>query len=404
MRRLSRTAALTCAATFLVMLATPAAKADTTYRHDDGTREAAVLVDATDGEDQARTGFLLDHGAARGSTGMTLWIYGKAYGCDVPGNGHQVWLMGSYLIGSYDPCAVFPTTAYGWHGLAISPSRIAGFNPISIVIEDADSAPLLARTPGVPAGHDASYGVDTSRDRNSTIVQRDAAGTHDIAGELMVYLVTHGAVPSMWLSPGGLWFSARDPGDPVQTLTVTVGNNGLADLRPTVSLAGAAPSGYTVVNDTCTGRAVRPNATCTFGVSFSTSAGGIYRADVVVSAPSVETESIEAIGMVYGTAPPVSAFTTADGATVPPGGAVTGTVSGNGPIDYEMVTFTPENTAVPTVSARVARSCDAIETSCTWTASTLLLYPGRYTVTAYGAVRDGHVESPGPAPISVLVL
>lgn len=383
----------------LVLLVPTPAYAAGTVRHDDGTREAAVHVDSSDGSDNVSTRFVLPDGTLPGSTGARLWVYARAAECDLPAGGsHEIMLSPGYILLAYDPCALWSSTAYGWHAFDV-PLDLFRDGANHLWIRDAPTR--LALGLGTAAGHNAHYGIDTSSDLESTVVQNDASGTHPLAGELMWYLEFTGSMPSMRLSTTAVKFGTRTMGTTSPATTVTVHSNGLEDLLPTLTLSGAAAGDFAVVSDTCSGATVAPGTSCAFGVTFTPQAEGSRYATVTVAAPGVATASVALHGEAP-TDPPVSGFTTPDGAVLLPGEAVRGVVSGASSIDHEWVEFVPDLAQEPTTRGRASLSCDALRTSCTWSVAEVR-YPGRYTVTAYGADLQGNVESPG-APITVTIL
>lgn len=381
----------------LALLVPAPAYAAGTVRHDDGTREAAVHKDWTDGFDTVSARFALPNGTVAGSTGAKLWVYAQAVECDFPLSRSGQWILVSpgYMVAEYDPCATWPSTAYGWHAFDVPLDLLRdGTNSFSVHGGTAGGIPpdLLGGT-DPRNGHSAYYGIDTSRDVDSTVVQKDATGTHTIAGELMWYLEFTGSVPSMRIPVSSVEFAMRAVGTTSPATTVTVHSNGLENLFPTVTLGGLAPGDFAVTADTCSGATVSPGTSCTFGVTFTPQASGSRYASVEVSAPGVAPKSIALHGEAP-TGPPVSGFTTPDGAVLLQTDAVAGVVTGASSIAHEQVAFVPDLPQEPAVSVRAVLSCDAPRTTCTWSVAALLL-PGRYTVTADGADLQGNTESPG---------
>ena len=388
----------------LVAVAPGTAHATETYRYDDGTMETSIHLDSFDGRDYAHVDFAaFPPGTTNGITSAKLWVYGKAAECDHEGGGAFV-LVGSqsFEVARFDPCAVFPTTSFGWHAIDIPPANLRETGVTRVAIWDSDAPPFQYpwSLPPEPTSHNAHYAIDTSADVRSRASETTASGTTDIAGELMWYIELSGTKPSMTVSAGSLSYAAHAPGT-TATRTVTVTSNGRDDLLPTVSLSGLQPGDYTIANDSCTGASLATNATCTFDVIHTRPTAGTSEAVVEIAAPDVATHSITLLGQITA-GPPASAFTTPDGATLLPGDDVAGTVSSEASLTVEYVRFAPRTPGLPTSTVAATLSCNAYRTTCMWSTDTVRL-PGIYTVTAYGVDSQGNEETP-IAPITVTIV
>jgi hypothetical protein len=387
-RALLRVVAATLPALALTIVAPGTAHAAGTYRDDDGTREAAVRLDYPDGDDVVDKYVTLPQYSVPGATGALLWVYAAADTCTQDWQTVLVFVP-NRLVAEFNPCTYFPQGSYGWHAFPIRTSDLTDGGTTRIRFTDLDST-----------GPTASFGVDTSTSGHSTVVQRDASGTQTITGELMVYVELTGSVPSMAVSPASISYGYQPVGTPA-TRTVTVTSNGTETLHVTgVAASGAAAGDFAVTANGCTGSPLAPGSTCTFDVTFTPSAKGNRTATVTVSGnATARTVAVSGVGL---SDPPVSVFTTPDGAILGPLDGVSGTVTDDVGVDREYVTFTPLTPISTEVTLLATTTCDAARTSCTWTASSLRA-PGTYLVTAYGIDVSGIVETPGPH-ITVLIV
>lgn len=388
--------ALVVPAAVLPVLVSGTAYALTTFRHDDATMETYLEHDTSDGTDTAWTSFSLPLGYARGSTVATLWVYGQAVDCAVPGGDAYLYPPSQwYSRIQFKPCEVFPTDGFGWHGFDIPAGSLStGTNSFSI----ADS--------GANSGSDARYAIDTSSDSYSHVWQRDGDGEREISGELMWYLDLDGSVPHVKANPSPYvydfccyeWLKTKDfgtifPGQSSTAWTITLTSDGLADLNPTLTLTGDGAGDYTVGNDTCTGATLPTGATCSFTLSFTPLSVGTKAATLEVSGPGANVLPFLLIGEGRTDVPPASTITTPNGALLPPGDAIEGTVISVASLVAEYVRFVPDLPGAATVTASADLTCNANRTSCTWSSAPLLV-PGTYTVTAYGYDRQQHTEVP----------
>ena len=384
-----RTFFLPAVAMSLVLSVPGVAHAAGTYRDDDGTRETAVLLDSF--YDRATKRLHLPSGHLAGATGATLWLYARAEACAEPGWDDDIRVNEGYLVASYDPCALWSESSYGWHGFPIPMARLKDGQVNEFRIYSSN---------GTRTGHNAYYGVDTTSDNGrSDVHEEDPSFSGDIDGELMVYLELTGSPPVA--SPSSVVFGLRDVGTASVPETVSVTRYGTESLDVSnVTIAGAHAGDFAISADTCTSTSSPPGTACTFQVTFTPQAKGSRLATVTL-ATNVGDHPVPLHGEGRSD-PPVTTFTTPDGAVLTRLESVTGTVTDDTGLSYVDVTFTPAAPALARVTTRARSSCDPARTACDWSIELLYLAPGLYTVTSRGTDTQGMAESPGPS-ISVVV-
>jgi hypothetical protein len=384
-RALLRVVAATLPALALTIVAPGTAHAAGTYRHDDGTREAAVRVDSSDGVDEVESHFSLPAHSVYGASGAKAWVYATADACATPTWAAARILANNRVVEDFDPCAYFPVGSYGWHAFPFNPYYLTDGGSSTIYLIDMG---------GASASHNASYGVDTSTSGHSLAVQRDAGGTMTVTGELMVYLELTGSVASIGVTPASIDYGLQPPGTPSAPRTVTVTSRGLQPLTvSSISVVGAQAGDFAVSGSTCSG-SMAPGSTCTFDVTFTPSATGPRSATVWVSGNTSTSQTVAVSGEGRSD-PPASVIATPDGAVLGPLDAVTGSVTDDLGVDREYVTFTALTPLATATTTLATTTCNPARTSCTWTASSLRT-PGTYRVTAYGVDVQGIAETPGP--------
>lgn len=369
-----------------------------TYAVHDGTAEASMPLYPEDGRDWLSVGFDYPEGTVSAASSATLRIYGQAGGCGPGTTGTQaIYNNDGDLATEFDPCAVFPTTGFGWASLAI---------PVSTFHWWSQSWAIALHPEDRPGEHYTLFAFDTDTDAGNTYSYSHDAATNTYAtneGEAMWELVLDGNTPAVAVSPKSLSYGIVTPGTTTAARRVTVTSTGTRDISSVsgVTVSGANAGDFAVATDTCTGNPLPYGATCTVDVTFTPSAIGPRSATLTVGIPGGTSRSATLAGEGR-SLPPQSTITTADGATLLPGDAVTGTVTDDIGVAFEHVTFRPELPGVATTMSAASLSCTSPSTSCTWSISPLLV-PGRYTVTAYGTDVQG-VVGPVTSSISVLVI
>lgn len=375
---------LTAAATLTVMGAGPASAGTMTVRTDDGTRESSIRVD--EWGDDARKKLDVHAETLYASSSATLWMYGMAEDCAAPNPGFSIRINGT-IVTTLDPCATWPVGSYGWASVTLPMSAVW-----STVIWMNASLPV-----NTPKGRGASFGVDTSTWGDS-LWDRDTGG---VSGRLMWHLEFSGNSPALVASPATTSYGIVPLGTPSAARTITVKSVGTTRARvSSLTRSGTAAADYAVTSDGCTGLWLEPGDTCPVGVTFTPSAKGVRPATLAVSGLGSASVALTGEGR---SDPPVSAFTTADGATVSRTGAVTGTVTDDLGVVTEMVTIVPDVGLYGAATTGAPLTCDAARTACTWSLSVQTWLPGWYTVTAFGRDVQGIEETAGPG-IRVLVL
>jgi hypothetical protein len=361
-------------------------------RYDDGTRETEAHLDASDGDDALVMYQDLSNASPKARTGATLWVYAMAADCGRDGAGERL-AVNAYRY-DFDPCATWSTTAYEWHSFAVPIGYIAPSSHATVQITDLDPAVPVGADP-IRSGHNAYYGIDTSRDYASDVRTFDGTGPHTIAGELMWWFDFDGALPLVGIYGSSLAYGIHDVGTST-TRTVWAENFGLGTATVSLAIQGPQAGDYAIVSDTCSGP-LPPRQDCTFGLTFTPSAVGPRSATLVLSGSADGPQELALTGAGRTSVPPVSTITTADGSTlVATRDAVRGTVQGVAPVAYEWVTYVPDVPQVTTVAGRATLSCDPTGTTCDWSDARVLV-PGWYTVTAYGVDDQGNAESGGPS-------
>lgn len=382
----------------LVMPGTAHATARTYSLHD-GTAEAGLPFQPDDGRDLLSVGFFYPEGTVSSANSATLRIYGRAGGCGPGTTGTQaIYNNSGELATEFDPCAVFPTTGYGWASLPVPVSTFHWWSPAwATKLHPEDR----------PGEHYAIFAFDTDTEAGGTY-----SYSHDLAtdtytdhpGEAMWELVLDGNAPAIAVSPKSLSYGIVEPGTTTAARRVTVTSTGTRDISSVggVTVSGTNAGDFAIAADTCTGNPLPYGATCTVDVTFTPSGVGARSATLTADINGGIDRSVTLAGEGR-SLPPQSAITTPDGAMLLPDGAVTGTVTDDLGVAYEQVTFAPELPGPATVTSSASLSCTSPATSCTWSVSTLLLTPGRYTVTAFGIDTQG-VVGPVTPGISVLVI
>lgn len=371
----------------LLVLPVPGtAHAAGTYRFDDGTPETELLVDASDGKDTAWIWFTLPYGEPHGSTGATLWVYGRAIHCGVAGTQRLVTHRG--VVATFDPCTTFPTTGYGWHAFTV---------PIELI--DRGTAWFSIEDDGALPGSDAAYAVDTSV-WSSGIREHDLTGTRQLDAALMWYLDLTGSVPHM----AGGWYvqdyGTVAPGGSSGEQGIGVMNDGLQPLTPSYSVSSPE---FVVTTDHCSGNTFATGTGCAIWLEFRPTSPGTKIATVTFTAPGAAPWSATIFGGGAVPAPVATMATPDDTVLVPPDGVVTGSVTGVARVVQVFAKFNGYSIAAEL-------SCDDAQTFCTWTARPFQESPndsewvpgGVYTVRAYGVDGQGNVGA-STAPITVVV-
>ena len=361
-----------------------------TYAVHDGTAEAGFRFDPEDGWDWLSVGFNYPEGTVASASSATLRIYAQAEGCGSGTTGTQaVYTNSNALVTEFDPCAVFPTTGFGWASFSI---------PVSVFPSGSPSWAVKLHPVDRPGERHTLFAFDTDTEAGGTYAYWSDPTTEtyvDQPGEAMWELDLEGNTPALAVSPKSLAYGLVDPGTTSAARRVTVTSTGTADVASitSVTITGPQAGDFAAASDTCTGNPLAYGASCTVDVTFTPGAIGDRTATLTVTmAAGSKTVALSGAGR---SLPPVSAFTTADGVTVWPGDPVTGTVTDDIGMGYEFVTFQPDLPALAAVGVRATLTC-APAMSCTWSVPTPLLAPGRYTVTATGTDVQGIVESPGP--------
>ncbi len=369
------------------------AHADTvTYADHDGTAEAAVHVD-DHVNDRASKFFRVLGGTIATATSATLRVYGRADGCTGSGPTQRI-SADNTPIADFDPCQVFPTSGFGWATFPL---------PLSTLDPDWGSHTFRVEHVAVAPLRSAYYAIDIDAPYSGTTAEQWDYGTETrYSGDLMWEFSVDGNAPALatpqWWSGS---FGLVTPGTSVtRTVTVTSSGTAPAPAISTVAIAGATD--FTVTAETCTGEVLPYGSTCTVTVTFTPVALGTRNATLTVSGGTASV-TVALTGSGRSFVPPATTITTADGSTLLPGDAITGTVTDDVGMGFAYVTFTPEVTTVGTVWVQATSSCDTAGTSCTWSVPVTLRAPGRYTVTAYGVDVQGNLETAGPGIDVVIV-
>lgn len=362
------------------------------WSHHDGTAETSVYVD--DFYDNVFVKWDLVPESVNSASSAALRIYGQAVNCG-PGTSGVQAIEGYGPAIQFDPCAVFPTSGFGWGSIPIPLSMLVGqqtywgYHQFSVWDRAGD--------------HSARYALDTDSDAMTSAYENDGQVRRPVAGEAMWDLVLDGNTPALKASPGAVAFGLVEPGTTSTATPVTLTSVGTADISSvsSVTLSGPHASEFALPGDTCTHTAMPFGATCTVDVTFTPAALGTRTATLTLAFAGGGSKTVALTGEGR-SLPPVSTITTAGGATLLQTDTVTGTVTDDVGMGYELVTFRPVHPSLATVTTRATLSCDATATSCTWSVPAFVT-PGPYTVTATGIDRQGIAESPAPS-ISVLVL
>ena len=160
-----------------------------------------------------------------------------------------------------------------------------------------------------------------------------------------VFKLAAGGVPSLSLSTSSLSFASQPVGTTSSPATLTVTNNGAANLAiSTVTISGTNPSDFAKSADTCTGATVAPNNTCTVSVTFTPSATGSRSASLNFTdnaSNSPQTVSLSGTGagpVVSLSAPPT--FPSEPIGTTSPSQTVTLTNTGGASLTFTAISVT----------------------------------------------------------------
>jgi hypothetical protein len=377
---------------FVVALPGVASAGTYVVRYDDGTRESSYQL-APPGN-QAYKYLPVSRSTIGAATSATVWVYATATGCDAAPELSQQLVVSTHRMAPYDPCVVFPSDGYGWASFDVPLAWLWPDNPGNYV---ALTVPYPY--PGTPA-RVASYGIDTGSRGHTSLGGGDSSGVARSDVELMVYLSFDGTGPALGAPPKVDYGLVRAGTAATRTVTVTsVGFTAAA--VTTVAVSGADAGAYAVTRDACTGVTLAPDESCEVDVTFAPAGLGARTATLTVtgSAGDSVVTSLRGTGA---SAPPVSAFTTADGAVLLPAGALRGTATDDLGVASEYLTFVPAAPLVARVTVRADLTCTAGGTACTWSYPALWVTPGLYTVSAHATDVQGVQESPDPR-ITVVV-
>ncbi len=182
-----------------------------------------------------------------------------------------------------------PASATAGTAVADQATVSGGFNPTGTVTfnlygnPNCTSPPLFTDTEPLTGGTAASAGftataTGTVTDYWTATYNGDSSNNAVTSGCAAEPVTIIGGTPNLTLSPGGFIedadgtneyrYSFQVPNGSSKTTTFTITNSG-SGASQTLHLASDDYLGFYTAHDMCTGHALAPGATCTFGVTYS---------------------------------------------------------------------------------------------------------------------------------------
>ncbi len=188
--------------------------------------------------------------------------------------------FGSFVVGIGSPAHTVTITnpsgvPTGALGVASTGAHVADF----AITHDGCTGIALA--PAASCTIDVAFTATAPGTRTASV---DVSGTP--GGIVSVGLTGTGIAPSQLVAtPPTRDFGSVGVGDPAQTTSFTVSNTGAAATAP-IALTTTGSADFTVVSDACSGLALAPMATCSFGVRFAPTNIGMHTGEVTLAGGS----------------------------------------------------------------------------------------------------------------------
>ena len=200
--------------------------------------------------------------------------------------------------GTFTAAAVSPATGNGpesvaagdFNGGAVSDLAVANYGDNTATVLLTENRTATATASGIAPVGTGTHLVEAS-------YPGDSSYSSSVSGTTALTVT---AATPVSFSPTSLTFSPQNVGVTSTPQTVTVTNNGTANLTiSTVTIGGTNASDFAKSANTCAGATVTPNKTCTVSVTFTPSATGSRTATLSINdnaANSPQTVSLSGTG------------------------------------------------------------------------------------------------------------
>ena len=214
------------------------------------------------------------------------------------GNAGTVTILLGKGDGTFTAAAVSPATGNGpesvaagdFNGGAVSDLAVANYGDNTATVLLTENRTATATASGIAPVGTGTHLVEAS-------YPGDSSYSSSVSGTTALTVT---AATPVSFSPTSLTFSPQNVGVTSTPQTVTVTNNGTANLTiSTVTIGGTNASDFAKSANTCAGATVTPNKTCTVSVTFTPSATGSRTATLSINdnaANSPQTVSLSGTG------------------------------------------------------------------------------------------------------------